>query len=288
MSENAAKKPKLDRSGGGGGGGTGESSKDTSGETQKALEEIDSCQNEIDQLNEKASEEILKVEQKYNSLRKPLFEKRNEIISRIPNFWVISFVNHPQVSSIIADEEEEVLHFLKKVEVEEFEDIKSGYKINFHFEANPYFENLTLTKEFHLGTAGENSAGDPKTKSTEIKWKEGKNLVQKAQEKEKAKAGKKRNAASAFNPPSSFFGWFCDEGDPSADEVAEIIKDDIWPNPLQYFLVPDLEVEENGEGETDEEDEQVMLDEEEEDEVDEEGEDEEGEGEGDEEEDGEE
>lgn len=52
------------------------------------LEQIDTCQNEIDSLNEKASEEILKVEQKYNKLRKPLFEKRNEIIKNIPNFWV--------------------------------------------------------------------------------------------------------------------------------------------------------------------------------------------------------
>ena len=57
-------------------------------ETQRALEEIDACQNEIDQLNEKASEEILKVEQKYNKLRKPNFEKRSKIIQRIPNFWV--------------------------------------------------------------------------------------------------------------------------------------------------------------------------------------------------------
>lgn len=52
------------------------------------LEQIDTCQNEIDSLNEKASEEILKVEQKYNKLRKPLFEKRNDIIKNIPNFWV--------------------------------------------------------------------------------------------------------------------------------------------------------------------------------------------------------
>lgn len=57
-------------------------------ETQRALEEIDACQNEIDQLNERASEEILKVEQKYNKLRKPNFEKRSKIIQRIPNFWV--------------------------------------------------------------------------------------------------------------------------------------------------------------------------------------------------------
>ena len=67
---------------------------DFDAETQKALEEIDSCQNEIDALNEKASEEILKVEQKYNKLRKPHFDSRNELIQKIPNFWVtaVSFM----------------------------------------------------------------------------------------------------------------------------------------------------------------------------------------------------
>lgn len=43
---------------------------------------------QIDALNEKASDEILKIEQKYNKSRKPLFEKRNEAIKKIPNFWV--------------------------------------------------------------------------------------------------------------------------------------------------------------------------------------------------------
>lgn len=66
----------------------GDESRDYDPETQKTLEEIDATQNEIDSLNEKASEEILKVEQKYNKLRKPFFEKRNELIAKIPNFWV--------------------------------------------------------------------------------------------------------------------------------------------------------------------------------------------------------
>ena len=57
------------------------------------------------------------------------------------------------MSGILDEEEEECLHFLNKLEVEEFEDIKSGYRINFHFDDNPYFENKILTKEFHLGTA---------------------------------------------------------------------------------------------------------------------------------------
>ena len=28
--------------------------------------------------------------------------------------------------------------------------------------------------------------------------------------------------------------------------VLQVIKDDMWPNPLQYYLAPDTEVGENG------------------------------------------
>lgn len=58
------------------------------GEQHEIVEEIDNVQNEIDTLNEKASEEILKVEQKFNLLRKPHFERRTELIAKIPHFWV--------------------------------------------------------------------------------------------------------------------------------------------------------------------------------------------------------
>lgn len=54
---------------------------------------------------------------------------------------------------------------MTRVEVTEFEDIKSGYRIDFYFDGNPYFENKVLSKEFHL-----NESGDPPLKSTEIKW----------------------------------------------------------------------------------------------------------------------
>ena len=33
----------------------------------------------------------------------------------------------------------------------------------------------------------------------------------------------------------SFFNWFTPET--SIDEPGEIIRDDIWPNPLQFYLV---------------------------------------------------
>jgi len=221
----------------------------------EALEMIDSCQNEIDALNERASEEILKVEQKYNKLRKPFYEKRNELVKKIPNFWITAFINHPQVSGILDEEEEECLHFLNKLEVEEFEDIKSGYRINFTFEENPYFENKILTKEFHLGTANEGEG--PKSTSTAIQWKEGKNLLKQLLQKP-FNNKKKRNLEY-----KTFFDWFTDNSDPVNDEIAELIKDDLWPNPLQYYLVPDIEVEpEDNEDEEDEDNEEENFDEE--------------------------
>ncbi|XP_063424493.1 protein SET-like [Mytilus trossulus] len=222
-------------------------------EQQEAIEQIDEVQNEIDRLNEQASEEILKVEQKYNKLRQPYFQKRSDLIAKIPNFWVTAFVNHPQVSALLNEEDEEALQFLTKVEVQEFEDIKSGYKINFHFDSNQYFENEVISKEFHL-----NDTGEPSSKSTPIKWKAGKDLTKKSSTP--SKGGRKRN----LEEQESFFCWFSDHGDAGADELGEVIKDDIWPNPLQYYLASEIE-EDGGDDDLDEE---GLMDEEEGDEDD--------------------
>lgn len=78
---------------------------------QKALEEIDGCQNQIDGLNEKASDEILEVEKKYNKLRKPYFQKRNDIIKRIPQFWVTA------VSFLLSDMVLPIRYFLRHFDV---------------------------------------------------------------------------------------------------------------------------------------------------------------------------
>jgi len=87
-------------------------------EHQDIVEQIDSIQGQIDGLNEQASEEILQVEQKYNNLRKPFFGKRADLIKKIPKFWVTVFVNHPQISALLDEEDEEALHYLQSVAVE--------------------------------------------------------------------------------------------------------------------------------------------------------------------------
>lgn len=67
----------------------------------------------------------------------------------------------------------------------------------------------------------------------------------------------------------TFFDWFSDNADPVNDEIAELIKDDLWPNPLQYYLVPDIEVEPEDEDDNEDNEEETFEDDDGEDEGDE-------------------
>ena len=80
---------------------------------------------------------------------------------------------------------------------------------------------------------------DPRSESTKIEWKDKMNLAENARRRTaELKQGRKRGLET-----KSFFVWLEDHEDPSQDDIAEVIKDDMWPNPLQYFLVPDMEME---------------------------------------------
>ncbi|XP_032241885.1 protein SET [Nematostella vectensis] len=240
---------------------------------QDIIDQIDQVQNQIDSLNEEASEEILRVEQKYNAKRRPHFTARTNLIKKIPNFWITVFLNHPQIQMLLNEDDEEVLQYMAYVEVEEFEDIKSGYKIKFGFEDNPYFTNQEICKEFIL-----NDNGEQMSRSTTIKWKQGMDLTQRFKENSK---GRKRD-----HPPSSFFCWFTDLMD-NSDELGELIKDDIWPNPLQYYMGADVQIEDENDA-LEDENEEDSDDEEDDDEVVEVDDDEEDEDDGGDDEDGEE
>ncbi|EGV94742.1 protein SET isoform X1 [Cricetulus griseus] len=106
---------------------------------------------------------------------------------------------------------------------------------------------------------------DPSSKSSEIKWKSGKDLSKRLSQTQNKASRKRRH-----KEPQSFFTWFTDHSDAGEDELGEVIKDDIWSKPLQYYFVPDMDDEE-GEAEDDDEDDDDDNKEEEEEEEEEEG-----------------
>ncbi|XP_074067871.1 protein SET-like [Macrotis lagotis] len=211
-------------------------------EQGEAIEQIDEVQNEIDRLNEQASAEILRVERSYSALRRPFLQKRAEWIAKIPGFWVTALFSHPQLSLLFGEEDEEALRHLARIQVTEFQDAKSGYRIEFYFDENPFFDNKVISKEYYL-----DESGDLTSKSCEIDWKPGKDLTKPPSQPQTNKGARKR-----FREESdSFFTWFSDHTDAAADELGEVIKDDIWLNPLQYYLLSDLDSQE-GDGDVEE------------------------------------
>eukprot|EP00249_Psilotum_nudum_P013067 c24134_g1_i3 orf=278-1057(+) len=193
-----------------------------------AIEKLQEVQDELEKVNEEASDKVLEVEQKYNEIRRPVYSKRNEIIQTIPDFWLTAFLSHPTLCELLSEEDQKVFKYLQSLDVEDFKDVKSGYNITFSFRPNPHFENTKLVKVFRFYDEGTSSVT-----GTHIQWKDGMGMTNGALLE---KDGNKRSFLSNI----SFFKWFSDTHskdtpDGMHDEVAEIIKEDLWPNPLKYF-----------------------------------------------------
>jgi len=206
--------------------------------TQAAIEQMDQIQQDVDRLNQQASEEILKVEQKFNKLRSPYFEKREVQTEKIPHFWAWVLLNHPQFSCLLSETDEKIfMTYLTKLVVKDVEKEATGFSINFHFSENEYFENKVLSRTFAMGEDGEQLFS-----GTEIKWKEGQELTKKPEDP---------NSEEAVAKYPTFFEWFSEDDNPNsmlaADEFGEIIKEDIWANPLQYYLLSEEEEDEDEE-----------------------------------------
>ncbi|WJX60727.1 hypothetical protein P8452_45902 [Trifolium repens] len=107
---------------------------------------------------------------------------------------------------------------LSSLDVEYHKDVKWCYSITFNFNPNPYFENTKIVK--YVTVLGEKRT---KVTNTPIKWKEGKEILN-------------ENSPSDF----SFFNWFSEPEKKGVmhdihDKIADIIRDDLLLNPLDYF-----------------------------------------------------
>uniref|UniRef100_A0A803L950 NAP1-related protein 2 n=1 Tax=Chenopodium quinoa TaxID=63459 RepID=A0A803L950_CHEQI len=249
-----------------------------------SIEKLQEIQDDLEKINEKASDEVLEVEKRYNEVRKPVYDKRNEIIKSIPDFWLTAFLSHPALSELVTEEDHKVFKHLTSIDVEDSKDVKSGYSITFNFSPNPYFEDTKLTKTFTFL-----DEGTTKVTATSIKWKEGMGIPNGV---DNDKKGNKRAhieertlvalllQLSGFlrlllveplrvvdvvwgisllsdvcvskhlcdcvdglkcndRVLTCFFSWFSETqqtDDDIHDEVAEIIKEDLWPNPLTTEL----------------------------------------------------
>ncbi|GFP96287.1 nap1-related protein 2 [Phtheirospermum japonicum] len=204
-----------------------------------AIEKLQEAQDELDEINEEANKKILAIEKKYNEVRETVYIRRNEIISSIPDFWLTSFLNHHVLGNLLNEEDRKIFSYMESLHVEKLKDVRRGYCITFNFKANPYFENAKLSKTINFS-----DDGTLKSTGTTIKWKPGKapaDIIN-----DDMKEGNKRPLPQkSFRP---------DTLEVDQDWVAELIKEELWTNPIEFINYDDDDTDGDGDGD-DEDDE---------------------------------
>lgn len=181
---------------------------------------LEAIQMELDSVNAQADRAFQHLENKFGRMRRHYLERRNYIIQNIPGFWAAAFRNHPQLSPLIRGQDAQMLRYITNLEVKNLRHPRSGCKFKFFFRRNPYFRNKLIVKEYEI-----RATGGVVSLSTPIIWRRG----------HEPQSFIRRNQDMVC----SFFTWFSDHSLPESDKIAEIIKEDLWPNPLQYYLLRD-------------------------------------------------
>ncbi|KAK2503169.1 hypothetical protein MC885_014593 [Smutsia gigantea] len=210
------------------------------------LQALENIQLDLEAVNIKAGKAFLRLKRKFIQMRRPFLERRDLIIQHIPGFWVKAFLNHPKISILINQRDEDIFRYLTNLQVQDLRHISMGYKMKLYFQTNPYFTNMVIVKEFQRNCSGKRLSqgktvsipsilaqcplhsvlsppGRLVSHSTPIHWHRG----------QEPQASRHRNEDTS----RSFFSWFSNHSLPEADRVAEIIKNDLWVNPLRYYMM---------------------------------------------------
>ncbi|XP_051950450.1 LOW QUALITY PROTEIN: testis specific protein Y-linked [Xyrauchen texanus] len=199
-------------------------------EVRQSVSLLARVQMRLDALEKKSARLHQRLEMKVSHQRRPHLDQRSAITQAIPGFWVTALLNHPHLSAHIDETDEDALSYMINLEIESFKNNKLGYRISFHFRRSPFFQNKVIVKELHLGMEG-----SPVSFSNPILWHRGQSLVG---------SGEPRRTSQGVY--QSFFHWFSDHTNPGRDDIAQILKEDLYRNPLRYYLTPLWEPRENG------------------------------------------
>ncbi|KAG2367630.1 hypothetical protein BDR07DRAFT_1606052 [Suillus spraguei] len=250
-------------------------------DVRKSVEALKGVQVKQNELQNQYKRECLELEKKYLELQKPLYERRNAIISgaaqataeeieagsraslkddpsytpppndeavpaAIPEFWLTALRNHVGLSEIITERDAGALKNLIDIRLSYLpsDSLKPGFKISFIFSPNDFFENDVLDKTY-LYQEEVGYTGDfvyDRAIGTEIKWKEDKDLTKEFEIK------KQRNKSTTPTARDSVNEDMEDEELEELEEklemdyqIGEDLKEKIIPRAIDYFTGKALE-----------------------------------------------
>jgi nucleosome assembly protein 1-like 1 len=211
------------------------------------VDKLKEIHEEREALTKKYLEERALLESKYEKLSQPLFEKRKEVIggamdaeiaasgddaaseeeeedAGIPLFWACAIQQMPVTNGLVSETDLECLSSLKDIRCVSFEN-GEGFKLEFEFGPNDFFENEILTKTYDVPNLL--LADEPILKNVEgceIVWKPGKSLTHKEITKQQRGTGKNAGQTRTITKKvrqESFFHFFTPPKMPSLETASE-------------------------------------------------------------------
>lgn len=131
-------------------------------------------QKELQRLDEACAREQMTIQRDYDEKKQPFFEKRQNIINKVPGFWSKALQHHPALC-LLTPADFNILQYLTKIDLKDNLDDNGSYKITFTFDdnASEYMEPLSIVKYIVFEQNRETVA-----ECTHINWKPGKVITQ--------------------------------------------------------------------------------------------------------------
>ncbi|XP_020552791.1 nucleosome assembly protein 1;1-like [Sesamum indicum] len=231
-------------------------------EVRKLVDVLREIQAQHDYLESNFYKERAALEARYRKLSQPLYAKRYRIVNQVdgdekgvPDFWLTAMKNNEVVARELSEHDEEALKFLKEIKSSKVE-YRKGFRLEFHFDPNPFFKNSVLTKTYRTVDEGEPVLDG--AIGTKIEWFPGKNLTHKIMQNKPRKWSKIINMIAGTEKRKSFFNLFSTYRGPDIEdlyhdiarklqhrmvrdyEIGLIIRDKIVPHAVSWYMGEDI------------------------------------------------
>lgn len=199
----------------------------------------------------KCEEDIEVVESQIELLRlmrmKPIYEKRDQVLRKIPQFWQIVLSQHTDFANYIRASDFKYVDKISSIVVKypklNSEDLNSiqNFQIQIEFNEVPNdFPAQSVTKEFQIIKSSDPDEDDTIiSEPVEIVWPTSYNSIN----PEKISDKKTKEGKHAYRTGmKSFFGWFKWTGKkpgkefPHGDGLTSLLVDDIYPHCIKYYI----------------------------------------------------
>ncbi|KAG8983012.1 hypothetical protein FRB90_006364 [Tulasnella sp. 427] len=255
---------------------------------RKRIEGLKGVHSQFSKVEAEYKRELMELDRKYLGLYKPVFERRRAILNGdaeptedelkagheltlqddpeaeplpekgegdaegkdvkgIPEFWLTALRNHMEISEMITDRDEGALKALTDITLDLLPNTQ-GFVLTFHFSANEYFTNETLTKTYYY-KAELDYLGDwnfERAEGCAVKWQEDKDLTKTVEvRKQRNKNNNRTRIVRKTKKTPSFFDFFSPPAVPSEDQLEQGEIDDDELDELRYKLELDFDIGED-------------------------------------------